>query len=114
VNKTYFRIALAFMGIVAATTTAQADAQRRPRDPGVNARQHQQRDRIQQGVRSGELTRREAGGLAREQRAVRELEREYQSDGVLTGTERRDLHQEQNQASRRIYNQKHDGSQATD
>ena len=78
------------------------------RDPGVNARQHNQRDRIQQGVRSGELTRRETRGLAEQQRDIRQLERAYKSDGTLTGAERRDLHHEQNQASRTIYRQKHD------
>ena len=47
-------------------------------------------------------------GSSHEQRDIRQLERDYKSDGTLTGAERRDLHQEQNQASRDIYNQKHD------
>jgi hypothetical protein len=85
---------------------AQADAG--TRDPRVNARQHNQRERIQQGVRSGELTRRETRNVAEEQRDIRQLERAYKSDGTLTGAERRDLHHEQNQASREIYREKHD------
>jgi hypothetical protein len=78
------------------------------RDPGVNHRQANQRARIQQGVRSGELTRRETRGVAEEQRDIRQLERAYKSDGELTARERADLHHEQNQASRDIYRQKHD------
>lgn len=78
------------------------------RDPRVNARQHNQRDRIQQGVRMGELTGREARRLAEGQRDVRQLERAYKSDGILTSRERADLHHEQNQTSRDIYRQKHD------
>jgi len=78
------------------------------RDPSVNARQHHQRERIEQGARSGELTRRETRRLGEEQRDVRQLERAYKSDGTLTGAERRDLQHEQNQASRDIYRQKHD------
>lgn len=78
------------------------------RDPGVNARQQNQRARIQQGVRSGELTRRETRHVAEEQRDIRQLERGYKSDGKLTGAERHDLQHEQNQASRDIYKQKHD------
>jgi polyhydroxyalkanoate synthesis regulator phasin len=78
------------------------------RDPGVNARQHVQRDRIGQGVRSGELTKQETKELAAEQRAIRKEEREYQSDGKLTKEERKDLHQDLNAASRNIYEQKHD------
>ncbi|MGH8179239.1 MAG: hypothetical protein ACREV5_23530 [Steroidobacter sp.] len=107
-NKTYFAVATALASMITLTSVSYADAPRRTRDPGVNARQHQQRDRIQQGVKSGELTGREAGRLAREQRELRQLEREYKSDGATTGVERRDLHQEQNEASRHIYNQKHD------
>jgi len=85
------------------------DAQQRsPRDPAVNARQANQRDRIQQGVRSGELTRAEAKGLRQEQRTIRTEERAYKSDGVLTPAERKDLHQDLNQASKDIYNEKHD------
>ena len=107
-KKTYLNLATVIVGVLAVTSVSYADTQRRARDPGVNARQHNQRDRIQQGVRSGELTRREAGRLSHEQRDVRQLERAYRSDGALTGAERRDLHQEQNAASRHIYNQKHD------
>lgn len=83
---------------------AQADAG----DPGVNARQHRQQDRISQGIRSGELTPREARRLAREQRMIRREERAYRSDGVLTPGERADLQGDLNRSSRHIYNQKHD------
>ncbi len=84
----------------------QADAG--TRDPRVNTRQMNQQSRIHQGVRSGELTRREVRHLEGDQRDVRQLERAYKSDGTLTGAERRDLNHEQNQASRDIYKQKHD------
>lgn len=91
------------------------DAQQRPpaavRDPGVNARQQNQRQRIGQGMRSGELTKDETRGLAQEQRAIRQEERQYKSDGVLTKDERKDLHQDMNAASRNIYNEKHDAEQ---
>ena len=98
--KKFSAAVLTLAGVLAVVSASHADA-RRTRDPGVNARQHNQRERIQQGVKSGELTRRETGRLVHEQRDVRQLEREYKSDGTLTGAERRDLHQEQNQASRR-------------
>jgi hypothetical protein len=96
-------LALLALGVV-----GLSQAQAGTRDRGVNQRQQNQHQRINQGVRSGELTRRETGALAREQRDVRQLERAYKSDGELTRAERVDLHQEQNQASRHIYNQKHD------
>jgi Skp family chaperone for outer membrane proteins len=101
-------ITVAMMAALAlSAVVAQADAG--TRDPRVNARQHNQRDRIQQGVRSGELTRRETRNVAEDQRDIRQLERAYKSDGQLTGAERVDLRHEQNQASREIYREKHDG-----
>ena len=78
------------------------------RDPGVNQRQHRQSDRIQQGVRSGELTRAEAHGLREDRRDIRAQEREYKADGQLTKDERRDLHQDMNALSKDIHTQKHD------
>ena len=81
------------------------------RDPGVNARQADQRERIQQGVRSGELTRGEARQLGAEQRNIRQEERQYKSDGVLTKAERKDLHQDLSAASKDIYSEKHDAEQ---
>jgi hypothetical protein len=106
--KNFSAAMLTLAGVFAVVSASYADTPRRTRDPGVNARQHNQRDRIQQGVGSGELTRRETGRLVEQQRDVRQLERAYKSDGTLTGAERRDLNHEQNQASRDIYRQKHD------
>jgi hypothetical protein len=105
-NKNRVSLALLVAGVLGVAGLSQADAG--TRDPRVNARQQNQHQRIKQGVQSGELTRRETGALAREQRDIRQLERAYKSDGTLTRSERVDLHQEQNQASRHIYNQKHD------
>jgi Skp family chaperone for outer membrane proteins len=105
--KKFYAAVLTLAGVFAVVSVSQADAHR-IRDPGVNARQQNQRERVKQGVRSGELTRRETGKLAEEQRDIRQLERAYKSDGTLTGAERRDLQHEQNQASRDIRRQKHD------
>lgn len=95
-----------------ATLWLSSPALARPQDPGVNARQHHQQQRIGQGVRSGELTRNETRRLEREQRHIRQDERSYKSDGVLTRAERADLHHDQNRASRHIYMEKHDGQQS--
>lgn len=81
------------------------------RDPGVNARQHNQHDRIRDGVRDGSLTRQEAHDLRAEQKSIRAEERQYKSDGVLTRDERQDLRQDQRVASQHIYQEKHDAEQ---
>lgn len=93
-----------------ASISAMADGHRhlKNRDPGVNARQHHQGHRINQGVRSGELTRSETRGLVEERHDIRAQERDYKSDGVMTRDERKDMHQDLNNLSKDIYNEKHD------
>lgn len=78
------------------------------RDSGVNRRQESQHDRIVQGSRSGALTGAERKELGAEQRAIRQEERQYKSDGKLTRDERKDLYQDQKLASQHIYQETHD------
>jgi type II secretory pathway pseudopilin PulG len=67
-----------------------------------------QRQCIQQGIRSGELTKPEAINLANDQREIRQDIRQAKSnDGVITPTERQDIREDQRQASRTIYRKKH-------
>ena len=67
-----------------------------------------QRQRIKEGVRSGELTPREAKRLRAEQRMIRREERAYYADGYLSRGERRALYRDLRDANRHIYNQTHD------
>src|SRR5262245_41716250 len=105
-NLTYFTSALAALCSVAMTSTTLAAEH--PHDPGVNARHRAQQGRIQQGVRSGELTPAEAKSLKEGEKSLRQEERAYKSDGNPTVTERKDLHQDANKLSRDIYREKHD------
>lgn len=97
------------IGISLLSTFSVADARdlHKIRDPGVNARQHHQHQRIRQGVRSGELTKNEVKDLHQDQKAIRLEERDYKSDGKLTWDERHDLHHDLNQQSKEIYEYKH-------
>lgn len=84
---------------------AMADGQRWR----INRREHQQQQRIRAGVRTGELTRREAARLKVEQAQIRLQEaRARHSGGGFTTRERLRIDRELNQASRHIYKQKHD------
>ncbi|MBI3918180.1 MAG: hypothetical protein HY322_14385 [Betaproteobacteria bacterium] len=74
----------------------------------IDRRQHQQQQRIVQGLRSGELTRHEANRLFSEQRDLRRQERVFRSDGVLTPWERGEMRKDLNSAGRHIYNETHD------
>ena len=76
--------------------------------PRVDERQHNQRQRIQQGVASGELTRRETVHSVRDQRRIRRAEHVAKADGTVTNGERARLHHMQNSASRQLSRNKHD------
>jgi hypothetical protein len=82
--------------------TITAEAARR------DNRQASQRSRIQQGVKSGELTKKEASGLRAEQRKIRRMERRAEADGNVTGREKARIERRQDKANKHIYNQKHD------
>lgn len=74
----------------------------------VKQRQKNQHHRIQQGVKSGELTKEEAEKLRQGQKDIQKQKKDYLEDGSLNKEERKDLHQKQNDASKEIYEEKHD------
>lgn len=97
----------ALVGVVFIPSAARA--QERHRRGGINQHQRHQQTRIRQGVRSGELTRREAARLQAEQARIRAEEAfARRSGGEFTLRERRRIAHEQRYASRHIYRQKHD------
>lgn len=76
---------------------------------GINERQQNQRQRIRQGVRSGELTRVEAARLRRREAQIGLNEaRARRSGGEFTPRERARIQRQLNRSSRSIYRQKHD------
>ena len=76
--------------------------------PRVDRRERHQQRRIRQGVRSGELTHREARRLERQQAVTHAEEGAAKADGKVTKRERRHLNRRENRTSRHIYRQKHD------
>jgi hypothetical protein len=105
-------MSIALVSLLAVSAQAFADREHprhRVRDPGVNQRQYNQQHRINQGVRSGQLTGQETHQLRQEEKQVRQEERTYKSDGRMTKDERKNLHQDLNQISKDIYTEKHDG-----
>ncbi|MGL4231200.1 MAG: hypothetical protein ACRDAM_02640 [Casimicrobium sp.] len=75
--------------------------------PGVTNSQENQAHRIQQGVASGELTKKEATALRVEQKGIRAEKRAFKADGKVTAAERAELRRDQKAASRHIYKKKH-------
>lgn len=103
------RLITSLAGICAATIFMAAPLYAGPTDdPGVQNRKKNQQTRIDQGVNSGDLTRKEAARLEREQAKIKKDEERMKSDGTLTKKERKKLHREQDRASKHIYKEKHD------
>lgn len=78
------------------------------RDPRVNTRQAYQQAKIRQGVKSGELTKKEAVKLEANQRRIARTEHRMKSDGNMTAAERAKLDTMQDKQREVIYKQKHD------
>ncbi len=76
--------------------------------PKVDAREANQKERIKDGVQSGELTKVEAHRLRKQQRNVKKAEAKAKADGDVTPAERAKLDRKQDRASRKIAKQKHD------
>jgi hypothetical protein len=74
----------------------------------LDKREHIQRERIQQGVKNGELTRPEARRLRLEEARVHAAEARAKRDGVVTPRERLKLNRRLNATNRDIFRQKHD------
>ncbi|MBF0345912.1 MAG: hypothetical protein HQL06_17000 [Nitrospirae bacterium] len=75
-------------------------------DPVIKARERNQQRRINQGIRSGELTPQEAARLEGREAKIKQDEQRMKSDGKLTRAERRKLNKELNRSSHAIYKKK--------
>lgn len=64
------------------------------RTPGLDIREAAIRERIDEGVRSGQISEREARRLYRQERRIERDEMRAKADGVVTRQERRQLRQE--------------------
>ncbi len=106
--KTLKRIqAISILAIACAGLLASSDASAGP----IRDRKVRQQGRIAQGVRGGQLTAGETARLENQERSLNQEERDMRKldGGRLTTQDRRAINQQQNQLSRRIYRQKHDG-----
>jgi hypothetical protein len=76
--------------------------------PGLDKRQANQQKRIEQGVASGQLNKKEAVRLEKREGKLEADKLVAKADGKVTKQERRQLHREANRDSKAIYKQKHD------
>ena len=104
-----FKISIAACVIAALPALAFAQATpATPATPNIDQRQANQQKRIDQGVKSGELTGREAAKLQKGEAKVQRIEDKAKADGTVTAQERRRIAHEQNKQSKLIAREKHD------
>lgn len=73
----------------------------------VNKRQVTQHKKINQGVKSGELTKKEAAQLKAQQRNINQTKKAAKADGVVTPKEKAIIKKKQNNAAKNIAKKKH-------
>jgi hypothetical protein len=96
-------ISVAVAGALALALAAPAMA-----DTVIDQRQANQEQRIEQGIRSGQLTAGEAARLERGQARIERMERRALADGRMDPRTRRRIMHAQDVQSRHIYREKHD------
>ncbi|MSO23514.1 MAG: hypothetical protein EXQ58_09735 [Acidobacteria bacterium] len=74
----------------------------------INQRERRQQRRIADGVKDGDLTRKEARKLEKQQAKIHAAEAKAKADGEFTTKERARIQKKENKASRQIYKEKHD------
>lgn len=101
--RKYLALALAAATTLAVPGVANAQAWQ-----SINQRQSNQYQRIDQGVRSGALTRAEAARLRTQFVSLNRLEQQYRASNGLSVGERNDLDRRFDTLSKRIRTQKSD------
>ena len=98
---------LLFSAVLAVASVSMAAAH--PFAPRVDRREARQHVRIHQGLRSGQLTWREAARLRAGQMRVHRMERRAKADGFVTWRERARIERAQDRQNRLIFRMKHNG-----
>jgi len=101
------RIILTAASILFATSWSLAQTA----TPAINQTQQTQEQRINQGIKSGEVTRKEAEKLEAEQAQIQRKKKVAKSDGTVTPKEKAKIKKKQKRASKKIHHHKHDAQQ---
>ncbi len=112
ISKFVFPAVLAMVpAAVFAQTPSTATTPTAKHDYDITQRKENQQDRIAQGVKSGQLSAGETARLEHQEAGLNKEERgmRAQDNGHLTKQDRKTLHQQQKQESRRLNRDKHNG-----
>jgi predicted transcriptional regulator len=107
-RSTIHRIGLAVAALAASAMSLHAAAQAvQPVAASAIERNVRQEKRIEQGLKSGELSTQEAGRLQRHEAQVQRTQAKAMKDGQITAAEKQQITQRQNEASAAIRDAKH-------
>jgi hypothetical protein len=98
------RLTAIVFGLAACVLAAGASAQNAA---DVVQRDVNQQNRIEQGLKSGQLTTKEAGKLEREEGRVDRMEANALKDGKMTAAEKQRIERAENKVSKDLYQDKH-------
>ena len=101
-------LAAALATAFAAPTFAQTAASPVPSTASDVQRNVNQQQRIEDGLKTGQLNTREAGKLERGEAKVEKMEANAEKNGTVSAREQARINSAQNRESKAIYNQKHD------
>jgi len=101
---TQFTIGVLAAGFLSTAAWAESNAAQ-DQERNVN-----QQERIEQGLKSGELTTKEAGKLERQQQHIDRMEAKDLRNGSISPAEQARLNAAENRASHDIYKEKHDAA----
>jgi len=96
-----------FGGLLVAALAITSIAEAQTRTPVIDRRELRQERRINEGVRTGELTRGEAFRLRAGERRIIAEKRMARADGYVSPAERAQIRRDENRESRAIYRDKH-------
>jgi hypothetical protein len=101
-------LVIAGLGLCAPIASAQTTTPEQPKGE-VNKRLENQKDRIQAGVKDGQLTKGETKHLVRQDKAIHAQEKADRqfNGGTLTKGEKKQLNRELNKTSRQIHRARH-------
>ena len=97
-----------FVAVIACAAFTLPSRAQTTSTPRIDQRQANQERRIEQGEKSGALTKKEAKRLEKGQAHIQKMENKAVADGKVTAKERSRIEHAQNQQSRKIYKEKHD------
>src|ERR1700742_3724464 len=101
--------AMTAAGLLAVTGAANAQSMY-----DINQRQDVQQDRIDRGIRDGQITRSEAGRLEQGERSIDRAQRQAEAAGHVSQSERARIDRMTDRENHQIYQQSHDRQQSWD